>query len=189
MEDDPRSALSENRPHRIRGLLAAGVTTWMVLTGFFLLVPLLLGWARELAAGRGLSIPAYEAFTIVFLAVYIIPIAAMVCLVVGYPLWSLAGAAGMTRRRHALGFGAAAGGIIALLMLQSHSLAGFLIGFFLVPHLAMGAAFRLPDWLKGLSMPYIVLAFASAGAVAGLTALCIGRRGAAGLRCLFCRSA
>jgi hypothetical protein len=189
MEDNRRSAFSENRPHRIRGLLAAGVATWMVLTGFSLLLPLLLGWAGELAAGSGLSLPAYEAFSIVLLAVYVIPIAAMVCLVVGYPLWSLAGAAGMTRRRHASGFGAAAGGIIALLMLHSHSLAGFLIGFFLVPYLAMGRHFRLPDWLRGLSMPYVVLAFVLAGAIAGLTALCVGRHGTAGLRCLFCRRA
>lgn len=180
MPREPKPVLVLENPRRVRGLFAAAITAWAMIAVmpslFFVIVTLTTGTSRAAWFYVTQMVHLLEVVTIVGL-----PLALIVCVAVGYPVWRVASARGLARRRDAIIIGALVGAVVCLLLTAASHIATYTIGHI---YSVGGRPSTLNEWSNGVqvvknNLPtwaailddlYRTLFFAAAGAVSGLAA-------------------
>jgi len=109
-----------------RGLLAASIVSWALLTFLSVGVPIIVVHVVEAFDDHGSFAPSlFQIFTLLVLyAAYGIPIALLACFILGFPIWKYAEARGLRTPRDATKVGAVVGLLIGLINI----VIGFIVG-------------------------------------------------------------
>lgn len=175
-KSDARRVLE--KPYRARGLLAAALAAWTFLVVVATAVPLLATGIQSLVTSQEAIWPTFHEIFGPFplLAALGLPISLIVCFVVGYPVWRLANARGLSTRRAAIAVGAIVGAVLYLLVAVYGHIAVYMGGSN-VSYSQGGILLTrdsLPTFQGILFNLFLTVFYAATGAVAGLAAWLAG---------------